>query len=288
MTPLHLAAENGCDLAVKLLIDHGADVAIRDDQGQTPLDIALETTQHNEAVVRFLREKDTATASQDTAGSQLATREWSEDITPAESVVDDFTEENSVNGKDRNSPDRNGRSLADTAAAEEQTGLHEAAEAGALIDVQTLPDEEGGKIGHSRYVPWVSKRLLKERLTSTTVPTPEAVITELNWKKEKHQLMNEHDAMAALLIQKDAAIMEKDRYGVTALHLAAHSGNICVARRLLINGADITATDEDGWSPLHVAVHAGNESVVWLLLKAKYEMGTTAGLVSSRRRDLEV
>ena len=34
-----------------------------------------------------------------------------------------------------------------------------------------------------------------------------------------------NDAVVALLIQKEAAVVKRDHYGVTALHLAAHSGN---------------------------------------------------------------
>jgi len=53
-TPLHLAAENGADGAVQLLIEHGADVNAMDTAGSTPLDEAVRTG--GAAITRLLRQ----------------------------------------------------------------------------------------------------------------------------------------------------------------------------------------------------------------------------------------
>jgi ankyrin repeat protein len=41
MTPLHAAARKGLKKVVELLIHEGADVNAKDDDGDTPLDLAL-------------------------------------------------------------------------------------------------------------------------------------------------------------------------------------------------------------------------------------------------------
>jgi len=40
-TPLHIAAFNGRTAAAQFLLDHGADTTVRDQHGQTPLDLAM-------------------------------------------------------------------------------------------------------------------------------------------------------------------------------------------------------------------------------------------------------
>ena len=54
----------------------------------------------------------------------------------------------------------------------------------------------------------------------------------------------------------------------TALHAAAHEGNVKMARVLLAAGAPVGATDDDGGSALHTAVTAGDAAVTRLLLDA--------------------
>jgi len=53
-SPLHIAAHVGCTPAVKLLIDHGADVSSRDNTGRTPLQEAAQSGHANTAKVALL------------------------------------------------------------------------------------------------------------------------------------------------------------------------------------------------------------------------------------------
>lgn len=54
-TPLHEAASSGKLEFARLFLDHGADINARTDSGKTPLTIAIEARQ--EAIVKFLRER---------------------------------------------------------------------------------------------------------------------------------------------------------------------------------------------------------------------------------------
>jgi ankyrin repeat protein len=63
--------------------------------------------------------------------------------------------------------------------------------------------------------------------------------------------------LAALLIAKGASVNAKNRFGVTALHVAATYGSVNAAKVLLARGADVNATDanpDGGETPLHYIV----------------------------------
>ena len=50
-----------------------------------------------------------------------------------------------------------------------------------------------------------------------------------------------------------ADVNEKDKHGLTPLHLAAANGHKELAELLIEKGADVNAKDEDGWTPLDYA-----------------------------------
>jgi ankyrin repeat protein len=66
------------------------------------------------------------------------------------------------------------------------------------------------------------------------------------------------DAVLAILLRANiASINEQDRYGCTALHLAASRGNVNASRALLDHGACLEITDKLGRTPLHRAAERG-------------------------------
>lgn len=40
-TPLHIASREGCLKAVKILLEHGADAHMKNNEGETPIQVAL-------------------------------------------------------------------------------------------------------------------------------------------------------------------------------------------------------------------------------------------------------
>lgn len=73
-------------------------------------------------------------------------------------------------------------------------------------------------------------------------------------------------ALATLLLERGASPKATDRWGSTALHVAAGQGRTVLAELLLANGADPRACDGDGWTPLHLAARGGKVEVARVLL----------------------
>ncbi len=63
---------------------------------------------------------------------------------------------------------------------------------------------------------------------------------------------------------------------LTALHWAARTGHLEVARALLLAKGEVDARDKDGWTPLHWAASVGDRSVAELLLAYKAAVSATA------------
>lgn len=62
-----------------------------------------------------------------------------------------------------------------------------------------------------------------------------------------------HYEMVKLLIDRGARLCEKDREGSTALHWASSGGYEKIADLLISRGADVNAEDSEGFTPLHAA-----------------------------------
>ena len=73
--------------------------------------------------------------------------------------------------------------------------------------------------------------------------------------------------IAALLIEKGADVHAKDREGLTPLHSAGYGNALESASLLMDNGADIHAKDRDGTTPLHWAALWGAPEMTRLLLE---------------------
>jgi ankyrin repeat protein len=76
----------------------------------------------------------------------------------------------------------------------------------------------------------------------------------------------DHMEIVDLLLRAGADVTKGDRYGVTALYLAAVNGNTAMMARLLDAGADPNAIDAAGETPLMTAARTGVPSALRLLL----------------------
>lgn len=90
------------------------------------------------------------------------------------------------------------------------------------------------------------------------------------------------------LLRNGLDVNSRDRYGRTALHAAAESGETALADTLLRCGADLMAREDaygdngvvyprQGMTPLHLAAHRGNEAIVHLLLAQGADIEADSG-----------
>lgn len=70
---------------------------------------------------------------------------------------------------------------------------------------------------------------------------------------------------ARRLIQEGADLEARDKYGWTALIIAAYWGRKEIVKMLLDAGADVNVVDKDGFTALHYAASGGYKEVVEML-----------------------
>ena len=79
---------------------------------------------------------------------------------------------------------------------------------------------------------------------------------------------NDIEKVKALLDSKDVDVNAVNKFGQTALHIAASRGYQEIVKMLISSGANVNAKDEDGKTPLHLAAKKGQENAVRLLVAA--------------------
>jgi len=89
-------------------------------------------------------------------------------------------------------------------------------------------------------------------------------------------LTREGDATAAMaLIKEGADVRARKADGTTALHWAAHHGELELVKRLIKAGADVNARNDYGSTPIQEAAIRGDAEMLRALLKAGANAGTT-------------
>jgi len=69
-------------------------------------------------------------------------------------------------------------------------------------------------------------------------------------------------------LKSSRRIEPSDEYGCTALHVAAHSGDVAMAKTLIDGGLDVNAREAWDETPLHFAARRGSAEICSLLLNA--------------------
>jgi len=77
---------------------------------------------------------------------------------------------------------------------------------------------------------------------------------------------NDKKDVAEFLLANKADVNARSKNGLTPLHLAAGKGNKDIVELLLANNADINAVDNEGWSPVHSAVQYNQKEIEDLLI----------------------
>jgi ankyrin repeat protein len=219
-TPLHLLAEQGYIEAAEVLLKHGADIDARDKWGKTPLHYASEYGQAD--MIAFLLEKRVALNARDEQGMTAVNRAVQDDIWAPKVERKKCAELLISKGADYTISDAVW--LGDSAKVEQLLGNNPALANPAVLLIAV-------KEGHAN--------------------------------------------IAELLI-KSGADLDANLFGTPLLHVAANSGNIEVVKVLLDNGADVNQRGACGELALHWVAAKGHTDIAKLLLDAGSEINIAA------------
>jgi ankyrin repeat protein len=189
--PLSWAAENGHEAVVKLLLDKGAELEPKDNGGQAPL--AWAAGNGHRAVVKLLLDKGAKLQHKDSGGQTPLS--WA-----AENGHEEVVKLLLDKGAELEPNDSGGR-----------TPLSLAAENGHEAVVKLLLDK-GAELE----------------------PKSSSGRTPLSWAAE-----NGHEAVMKLLLDKGAELESRSNSGETPLSLAAENGHEAVVKLLLDKGAEL-------------------------------------------------
>jgi len=273
---LFTAAKNGEQQEVKALLDQGADINAKDDQGMTALHLAAQGG-HTD-VVEFLLSKDADINAQNIKGyTPLYSAIWKNDPNMVGLLVskgadvnfspeDDYSplhhavwEENLDiikvlidNGADCDVKDQDGwtdfRYAADEANREiielfvangaDVSGIYRAACLGNVARVEALL-EQGAAVDEKDELGW----------------------TPLYWACSMGQ-----EAVGEFLLSKGAQVSARTDSEGTPLQAACYSGAFRLVELLVSKGADVNAKDKFGRTPLQSAAMQGSRQIAELLI----------------------
>tara|TARA_R110002003_G_scaffold1184_5_gene22605 strand:+ start:12133 stop:14583 length:2451 start_codon:yes stop_codon:yes gene_type:complete len=226
-TLLHYAASTGRQAVVQLLVDRGADVKAKDNDGVTVLHSAVVS---NEAVVQLLVDRGADVNAKVNCGItvlQFAAKEGNEAV--VQLLVD--------RGADVNAKDTSGFTVLHAAAFSERKNeavVQLLVDRGADVNAK---DNSGLTVLHaaafSKSENEAVVQLLVDRGADINAKDNSG-ITVLHWAADKG-----HKAVVQLLVDRGADVKATDNFGRTVLCRAVFSKNDAVVRLLVDRGADV-------------------------------------------------
>jgi len=249
--PLLWAARNGHGLAVRLMLERGADVAAENYGGVTALYWAANNG--HAIVVELLLKSGANCRPKDKVGwTPLHRATFNEDIGVTRILL-----ENGADIEAKDSTKWTALMRAATIGSTEITRLLLSKSASlAVRDMEgCTPLHHAAANGHSQIV----------KLHLEYGSDPEAKDNE-NWTVLHHAAWNGHEKVARLVLKKGADLNARADNGWTALHQASWNGHSTVVRRLLQESADPNETDDEDETALHQAAWRGHANVLKLLL----------------------
>jgi ankyrin repeat protein len=254
---LWLAALEGNEMEVWLLLKKGVDVKAKDNTGRTALHIAAENG--NEAVVRLLLEQgsvDPDSKNQD-GGTPLLLAAGNGHTAVAQLLLP----QNNVNP---NSENNWGWTPLQLAANNGHKALVEQLLTNGSVDPNS--ENSWGWTALTRETRNGHEEMVKLLLLSRKELNPNSE-TRYGWTPLSRAAAGGHEGLVRLLVEYGAKAELRNKDGRTPLHLAAENGHPTVAQQLLQSGAVVNSKDNDGRTALHESAKNGHQPMVRLLLK---------------------
>ena len=263
-TALMMAAKRGYIDVVKYLVDHGADVHRTDEEGETPLLMAIMSPheQHREPIITYLLEHGADVNHADNSGrTPLHLVSFDGTVPQAQMLMD--------HGADVNSRDTWGKTpLLNAVDAHSIDMIHYLVEHGA--DVRTI-DKEGNTVLHGidyplddatfayfiehgadvRAVNRAGKTVLASVVESCRPGKRIALLVErgVDIRSEPILCMASQrctNPVVIHVIEQGADVRQADASGNTPLHIAAKKDILPIIKSLVQHGANVLAKDADG------------------------------------------
>ncbi|NWR90004.1 ANKK1 protein, partial [Furnarius figulus] len=256
-TPLHFAAQNGDDRIVRLLLDHQARVNAQEHDGWTPLHLAAQNNFENVARVLLSRQADSNTQEVD-GKTALHVAACFGHVSLVKLLASQ--------GADLEKKQKNHR-----------TPLHVAVERGKFRVVHYLLkngtsvnslDQNHYSALHLAVVR--GKYLICEKLIKHGANVE--LRTDKGWTPLHLASFKGHVEIIRLLRRSRARLSAKGSMDWTPLHLATRYGDEPVVCELLRGGADPNIPEKSGWAPLHFAVLRGSFLTVINLLECRADV----------------
>jgi cytohesin len=262
-TPLHWPSFIGNENVVWLLLDKGADVNAKTNDGDTPLHLACRN--RNEDVVSLLLEKGADVNAKLDHGDTLLHRACMKGNEAFVSLLLD-------RGADVNAKMDDGETPLHRACMKGNEAfvsllLEKGADVNAKMDNGVTPLHEACMNRNIMYGNEAVVSLLLEKGADVNAKMDNGG-TPLHLACMNRNIMYGNEGVISLLLEKGADVNAKMNNGDTPFHWAIRNGNEAVVSLLLEKGADVNAKMDDGDTPLELARRNGHEAIFTLVEKS--------------------
>ena len=269
-TPLHFAAEVGCPEVTRILLEHGADVGLRDKNGQVPLHLVSGRSRvkdENERLIltRLLLEHSADVNAQDMRGATpLHLASYHRRPTIARLLLNRGANINAENAQGRNPMHELALGPPPTSPDDFAVirGLEHALDLQTILSVAQLFLEHGVDVnaldrGHltplhlaSSYGMFEIAQLLLDHGAKADAENDRGQ-TPLHLVLSKSECFHPNSNVARLFLELGVDVNARDKDQKTPLHFASSLGHFETALALLDHGAYVNVQNVDGKTPLH-------------------------------------